>query len=402
MKSILKSSTGKSFLVAFILVSCLYLMWGCAHGLLDVLNKHFQGAFEMTKAASGFVQFSTYIAYFIMALPAGLLMSKVGYKKGIVIGLLLFAIGAFAFIPSAFLHSPIPFLIALFVLACGLCIIETGAHPYITAMGAEEYAAQRINIAAGFNGIGWIIGPIIGGALIFGSNPEDEMALAKPYILVGIVVLIVTVIFALTKLPSIGKSQDAAVKEEGDVKTTSIWKHKGFVLAVIAQFLYCGAQTGIFSFFINYVTELDTTLTDLQASQLLGFGGMFLFLVGRLSCSFVMRWFKPETVLIVFGLLAAVCMVLVVMSVGKISLYSLYASFFFMSTMFPTIFALGVKGLSDLQVKRASSYLVMGVAGGAVFPILMGAIGATHMALGFILPLFSFVFISYFGFRQMR
>lgn len=400
MKSILRSATGKSFLVAFILVSSLYLMWGCAHGLLDVLNKHFQGAFEMSKAESGFVQFSTYIAYFIMALPAGYIMNKVGYKKGIVIGLLLFALGAFAFIPSAFLHSPVPFLIALFILACGLCIIETGAHPYITAMGAEEYAAQRINIAAGFNGVGWIIGPIIGGTLIFGSNAEGEMALAKPYILVGVVVLVITVIFACTKLPSIGSDRSKSTEETNEKETDSIWANRGFVLAIIAQFLYCGAQTGIFSFFINYVTELDTTLTDLQASQLLGFGGMFLFLVGRLSCGFVMRWLKPEKVLVIFGLLASACMAVVIMSVGKISLYSLYASFFFMSTMFPTIFALGVRGLTDRQVKLASSYLVMGVAGGAVFPIVMGAIGATHMAFGFILPLVAFLFIAYFGFYQ--
>lgn len=402
MKSILRSSTGKSFLVAFLLVSSLYLMWGCAHGLLDVLNKHFQGAFDMSKAASGFVQFSTYIAYFIMALPAGMIMSRIGYKKGIVVGLLLFAIGAFAFIPSAFLHSPVPFLIALFVLSCGLCIIETGAHPYITAMGAEESAAQRINIAAGFNGIGWIIGPIIGGALIFGANPEDEMALAKPYILVGVVVLIVTAIFALTKLPAIEAESPSVAPADAGSGTTSIWKCRGFVLAVIAQFLYCGAQTGIFSFFINYVTELDTSLSPLQASFLLGFGGMFLFLVGRLSSSFIMRWLKPEKVLIIFGLLASACMIIVVMSVGKVSLYALYASFFFMSTMFPTIFALGVRGLNDAQVKKASSYLVMGVAGGAVFPILMGAIGSAHIAIGFVLPFFCFIFIAYFGFYQLK
>ena len=403
MKSILKSSTGKSFLPAFILVSCLYLMWGCAHGLLDVLNKHFQGAFEMTKAESGFVQFSTYIAYFLMALPAGYIMRKAGYKRGIVVGLSLFALGAFAFIPSAFLHSPAPFLIALFVLACGLCIIETGAHPYITAMGPEEYGAQRINIAAAFNGIGWIIGPIIGGALIFGSSPDDEMALAKPYILVGIAVLIVTVCFALTKLPKIESDSKEEVKTESDTgKGKSIWMYRGFVLAVIAQFLYVGAQTGIFSFFINYVTELDPSISNLKASQLLGFGGMFLFLVGRLSSSFIMRWMKPETLLLVFGLLATVCMVFVVIHAGKVSLYSLYASFFFMSTMFPTIFALGVRGLDPVQVKRASSYIVMGVAGGAVFPIAMGAIGATSMALGFILPMIAFIFISYFGFYIIK
>lgn len=400
VKSILRSPTGKSFLVAFLLVSSLYLMWGCAHGLLDVLNKHFQGAFDMTKAESGFVQFSTYIAYFLMALPAGFLMRRIGYKKGIIIGLLLFAFGALAFVPAAFLHSPIPFLIALFILACGLCIIETGAHPYITAMGPEDAAAQRINIAAGFNGIGWIIGPIIGGALIFGSDVNDEMALAKPYILVGVVVLLIALIFALTKLPQISSEDEAdSVSGTGE---KSIWKYKGFVLAVIAQFLYCGAQTGIFSFFINYVTELDPSLTDLQASQLLGFGGMFLFLVGRLSSSFIMRWIKPGRLLQIFGILAAIFMILVILSVGRLSLYSLYASFFFMSTMFPTIFALGVKGMSDMQTKKASSYIVMGVAGGAFFPLLMGLIGSDNMGLGFIMPLISFLFVTYFGFRQNK
>lgn len=400
-KSILRSPTGKSFLVAFLLVSSLYLMWGCAHGLLDVLNKHFQGAFDMTKAESGFVQFSTYIAYFLMALPAGFLMRRIGYKKGIIVGLLLFALGALAFVPAAFLHSPMPFLVALFILACGLCIIETGAHPYITAMGPEEAAAQRINIAAGFNGIGWIIGPIIGGALIFGSDVNDEMALAKPYILVGVVVLLITLVFALTKLPKINSEEEEAGLISG-VREKSIWKYRGFVLAVIAQFLYCGAQTGIFSFFINYVTELDPSLTDLQASQLLGFGGMFLFLVGRLSSGFIMRWVKPGKLLQLFGILAAVCMVLVVASVGKVSLYALYASFFFMSTMFPTIFALGVQGMSDQQTKKASSYIVMGVAGGAFFPVLMGLIGSDNMGFGFVLPLVSFLFVTYFGFRQSK
>lgn len=400
MKSILRSPTGKSFLVAFLLVSSLYLMWGCAHGLLDVLNKHFQGVFDMTKAESGFVQFSTYIAYFLMALPAGFLMRKIGYKKGIIVGLLLFAFGALAFVPAAFLHSPIPFLVALFILACGLCIIETGAHPYITAMGPEESAAQRINIAAGFNGVGWIIGPVIGGALIFGADANDDMALAKPYMLVSGVVLLITLVFALTKLPQITSADKPALAADSSHK--SIWQYKSFVFAVAAQFLYCGAQTGIFSFFINYVTELDPSLSDLQASQLLGFGGMFLFLVGRLSSSFIMRWIKPDKLLQIFGLLATVCMVLVIASVGKASLYALYASFFFMSMMFPTIFALGVEGMNDMQTKKASSYIVMGVAGGAVFPVLMGLIGKENMGLGFILPLLSFLFITYFGLRQNK
>lgn len=397
-KSILTDKSGKSFLIPFVLVSTLYLLWGGAHGLLDVLNKHFQGAFEMSKAGSGFVQFSTYIAYFIMAIPAGMLIRKIGYKKGIITGLLLFSGGSFAFLPAAYLHSPIPFFIALFIIACGLCIIETGAHPYITVMGSEEGGAQRINIAAAFNGIGWIIGPVIGGAMIFGSDTADEMALTRPYIVVGVAVLIVTFLFALAKLPEIR----IAISGQKTENSGSIWAHTGFRLAVIAQFLYCGAQTGIFSFFINYVTELDPTLSNLKASQLLAFGGMFLFLVGRLGSSILMQWIRPSRLLYSFGIISALCMVLVVLSVGKVSLYALYASFFFMSTMFPTIFALGVQGLDDNQAKKASSYLVMGVAGGAVFPITMGLMGSTNMALGFILPLLAFIYVGWFGYKKSK
>lgn len=405
-QSILKNAAGKSFFVPFILVSTLYLLWGCAHGLLDVLNKHFQGAFEMTKAESGFVQLSTYIAYFIMAMPAGGILRKIGYKYGIISGLALFALGAFAFIPAAFINSPIPFLAALFIIACGLCIIETGAHPYITAMGNPDAAAQRINIAAGFNGVGWIIGPIIGGAMIFGAPSGEGFALAKPYIVVGSAVVLVTLLFSLAKLPAVVSQDgvedvDATLGRRDAADSKRFWS-KALVLAVIAQFLYCGAQTGIFSFFINYVTELDPSISNLKASQLLGFGGMFIFLIGRLSSSIVMRRMKPATLLMLFGALAVVCMILVIGSFGAVSLYALYASFFFMSTMFPTIFALGVHGLSDAQAKRASSYLVMGVAGGAVFPICMGYIGAVNMGWGFILPLAAFLFIGYFGYAMMR
>ena len=397
MFKILRSSAGKSYLIPFILISSLYLLWGCAHGLLDVLNKQFQGVFEMTKAESGFIQFSTYIAYFLMALPAGMIMHRFGYKKGIIFGLILFALGAFAFIPAAFLHTPFPFLCALFVIACGLCIIETGAHPYVTSLGPEESAAQRINIAAAFNGVGWIIGPLIGGMLIFGADPSDNMALAKPYILVGSVVLFVAICLFFTKLPEIimGKDKD----ENLSSGKKSIWKYKNLKWAIVAQFLYCGAQTGIFSFFINYVTEADPAISNLQASRLLGFGGMGLFLIGRLSSSFFMNRISPNHLLAIFGGAASLCMLIVIMKLGPISLYALYTSFFFMSMMFPTIFALGVKGLGE-YTKKASSYIVMGVGGGAVFPILMGYIGEQNMALGFILPLLAFLFIMSFGLKK--
>lgn len=386
---------GKSYLVPFILITSLFLLWGFAHGLLDVLNKHFQGVFTMTKAESGLVQFSTYIAYFLMALPAGAFMKRYGYRKGIIMGLLLFAIGAFGFIPAAFLHSATPFLIALFVIACGLCILETAANPYSTILGPSASAAQRLNLSQSFNGLGWILGPLVGGLLIFGASEGDSMALTKPYILVGGIVLFVALLFFFTKLPEIKPEEEEEVTAIVEEKpAASLWKRRQFVRSVVAQFCYCAAQTGIFGFFINYVTEMDPGISNLRASRILAFGGMALFMIGRLSGSFTMKWLAPGRLLTWYSLLSAVCMALVVASVGTLSLYALYLSFFFMSIMFPTIFALGLEGMG-VYTKKASSYIVMGVAGGAFSPMLMGYIGEENMALGFIVPLIAFLYILF-------
>ena len=400
-KTLFSAPGGKSYLVPFILITSLFLLWGFAHGLLDVLNKHFQGVFTMTKAESGLVQFSTYIAYFLMALPAGMFMKRFGYKKGIILGLCLFAVGAFAFIPAAYLHSASPFLIALFVIACGLCILETAANPYSTILGPEESGAQRLNLSQSFNGLGWILGPLVGGMLIFGGAESDPFTLTKPYILVGSVVLLVAILFIFTKLPEVQVEEDTDAEEKEYVPasgTASMWRHPQFVRAIIAQFCYCAAQTGIFSFFINYVTEVDTSMTNIEASRILAFGGMALFMIGRLSGSFTMKWMSPARLLTWFALADAVCMALVVVSVGTVSLYALYLSFFFMSIMFPTIFALGLEGMGS-STKKASSYIVMGVAGGAFAPMLMGYIGADNMAIGFVIPLLSFLYILYFALR---
>ncbi|UQT34446.1 sugar MFS transporter [Parabacteroides distasonis] len=389
-------------MVPFILITSLFLLWGFAHGLLDVLNKHFQGVFTMTKAESGLVQFSTYIAYFLMALPAGAFMKRYGYRKGIIMGLLLFAIGAFGFIPAAFLHSATPFLIALFVIACGLCILETAANPYSTILGPSASAAQRLNLSQSFNGLGWILGPLVGGLLIFGASEGDSMALTKPYILVGGIVLFVALLFFFTKLPEIKPEEEEEVTAIVEEKpAASLWKRRQFVRSVVAQFCYCAAQTGIFGFFINYVTEMDPGISNLRASRILAFGGMALFMIGRLSGSFTMKWLAPGRLLTWYSLLSAVCMALVVASVGTLSLYALYLSFFFMSIMFPTIFALGLEGMG-VYTKKASSYIVMGVAGGAFSPMLMGYIGEENMALGFIVPLIAFLYILYFAIKCNR
>lgn len=401
-QSLVAAPGGKSYLVPFILITSLFLLWGFAHGLLDVLNKHFQGVFTMTKAESGLVQFSTYIAYFLMALPAGAFMKRYGYRKGIIMGLLLFAIGAFGFIPAAFLHSATPFLIALFVIACGLCILETAANPYSTILGPSVSAAQRLNLSQSFNGLGWILGPLVGGLLIFGASEGDSMALTKPYILVGGIVLFVALLFFFTKLPEIKPEEEKEVTAIVEEKPAAfLWKRRQFVRSVVAQFCYCAAQTGIFGFFINYVTEMDPGISNLRASRILAFGGMALFMIGRLSGSFTMKWLAPGRLLTWYSLLSAVCMALVVASVGTLSLYALYLSFFFMSIMFPTIFALGLEGMG-VYTKKASSYIVMGVAGGAFSPMLMGYIGEENMALGFIVPLIAFLYILYFAIKCKR
>ncbi len=394
--SMFKDRNGVNYLIPFLLIATLYLLWGLAHGLLDVLNKHFQEAFAMSKAESGFVQFSVYIGYFVMALPAGWVMRKVGYKRGIITGLLIFALGALLFVPASFIHSPMPFFAALFILACGLCLIENGAHPCATGMGDEQFAAQRINIAAAFNGVGWIVGPLIGGLLIFGGD-GSPFDLAKPYILVGSFVLLVCLVFAFVRIPEAEMAQE----EQANALTAgqaegSVWSHPHFKWALLAQFLYVGAQTGIGSYFVNYVLELDPAISKQSAALMLSMGGMGLFFVGRLLSSLFMRWVSPGKLLALFGSAATICMALVMLSVGKLSLVALYLSFFFMSTMFPTIFALGVKGMGA-ETKRASSLLVMCIVGGAVFPIVMGLLGKTNMAAGFALPLIAFAFITLFG-----
>lgn len=404
-KTLFSSPEGKSYLIPFILVSSLFLMWGLAHGLLDVLNKHFQEAFTMTKAQSGFVQFSTYIAYGLISVPAGIFMRKFGYKKGIIAGLLIYALGAFSFLPAAFLHSATPFFIALFVVACGLCFLETAANPYSTVLGPKESGAQRLNLSQSLNGLGWILGPLLGGYLIFGAEEGDTLALTKPYIFLGVCTLVIAAMFFFVKLPDIQETDEegaqAATPETALQTHKPLFSHRHFVLAVLALVAYMMAQSGIFGFFINYVMEQDHNISKMEATHLLSFGGMLLFMIGRLSGSFIMSKFKPQHILAFYALMCVIAMILVILTLGKVSLYALYISFFFMSIMFPTIYALGLVRMGTLT-KRAASFLTMAVAGGAFSPIIMGLLGEENMAIGFVIPLVCFVFILYFALRGYK
>ena len=365
--------------------------------MIDILNKHFQNTLHITKAQSGLVQFANYIGYFLMAIPAGLLAKRFGYKGGIIIGLVLIAAGAFWFIPATQIGTYWAFLTGLFILAAGMTCLETIANPYTTVLGPSESGATRINIAQTFNGVGWILGPIVGGHFVFGGGTaaDANAGLYLPYLGVGIVVTVLIVVFALAYVPDLHAEEEVKAEVEGTGKKP-LFKRWHFTLGVATQFLYVAAQTGIFSFFINYVVENDKTITEKQASTMLGAFGFGLFMTGRLCGSAVISISKPHRVLATY---AGMCVILtaIAMGGGKLGFYALLGTFFFMSIMFPTIFALGIRGLGE-HTKFASSLIVMSIVGGAIAPPLMGHIAdISSMRAGFALPLICFVFVALYG-----
>lgn len=427
------SADGKNYRLPFMLITCLFLLWGFAHSLLDILNKHFQDALHLTKAQSGLVQASAYGAYFLMALPAGYIARKHGYKKGVLTGLIFFAVGCFWFVPAVGIDKFWAFLFGLLIIFCGLTCLETVANPYTTILGDAKFAASRINLAQTFNAIGWILGPLVGSLLIFKSSTSenpfvsfiktiktlfvgvnqnvnviageaqtvDNSALIAPYVGLGIIVLLVIIIFFLSKLPEINPQSVSVDANSADVTAAgsnkTLMQQKHFVLAVIAQFLYVAAQTGIGSFFVNYSVEAKGLgIGEMQAGILLGLGGMGLFAVGRFTGSSLMKIVNAGKLLGLFGIINTLLMLIVATRHDNIGIIALILSYLFMSIMFPSIFALGIRGLGE-QTKAASSVLVMTVVGGAICPALMGVIGATNMNAGFIIPMICFAFISFFG-----
>lgn len=398
-----KGKNGENYLFPFILITCLFFLWGFAHSLLDVLNKHFQDSLDLTKAQSGAIQAAAYGAYFIMAIPAGIIAGKFGYKVGIIVGLALFAAGAFGFVPAAGINAFGAFLLVLLILFFGLTFLETVANPYAIVLGAPERAASRINLAQTFNAVGWILGPLTGSVLIFGGGQETpgNAALILPYAGLGAVVLLVLVLFLFVRLPEIKPGDNRPATAAGDetpVSGHALRKQRHFVFAVMAQLLYVAAQTGIGSFFINYTIEVKSLqLTEMQAGLLLGLGGMTLFAVGRLSGSFIMKKIKPGVLLGCFALVNTLLMLLVITNHNRAGVLALILCYLFMSIMFPSIFALGVRGLGE-KTKKASSILVLTIVGGAIAPSLMGWIGRDNMNAGFVIPLVCFLYIAFFGF----
>lgn len=390
---LVKTRDGKNYLTPFILITTLFFLWGFAHSILDVLNKHFQDALSISKAHSAMIQAVVYGSYCLMALPAGNIIRKYGYRAGVVTGLLLYGAGALLFIPGERIMSFNFFLFSLLIIGCGLACLETAANPYVTVLGDRESAERRINLSQSFNGLGWICGPLVGGLFIFTAD-GSEGSVAAPYAIIGCVVLAVALVFSRIKLPEITVEEDKSATRDGN--GGGLWSHRRFVFGLIALFFYVAAQTGVNSFFINYVNE-NAGIEPREAALWLSFGGMGLFMAGRMAASWVMEYIRAEKMLAYLATGAVVSMVIVIFGKGFGAVLAFFLCFLCESIMFPTIFALSIKGLGE-HTKRASSYLIMGIAGGAVAPVIMGVIAdRINMATGFIVPLVCYLVILAFA-----
>lgn len=384
------------YLFPFILVTSLFFLWGLAYGLLDVLNKHFQETLHVDKARSSFLQMAYFGAYFLMALPAGIFMKRYSYKKGIITGLLLYALGAFLFYPSAEMSSFNFFLLSTFILASGLAFLETAANPYVTVLGDPKHSAFRLNLSQSFNGVGSFIGPKIGAVLFFGnaiSGTSNLQSVKMVYLVTGLTVLLVAFLFWRTHLPEI--KEDTMVDDVAQI-VKPLFKHRNFTNAIVAQFFYVAAQVSIAAWFINYCTENNIEITNAHAANLLSIS-LILFTAGRFAGTALMRKIAANRLLFIFALVNILLCVLVVLNQNWLSVYSLIAIFFFESIMFPTIFALGVKDLGH-HTKKASSFIIMSIVGGAVMPYLMGLVAEKYStSFSYFIPVICFVVVAWYG-----
>ena len=462
-----RTAQGVNLAFTFVLLTSLFLLWGFCNGMIDILNKHFQDTLHINKEQSGLVQAANYLAYFLMAVPAGFIAKKFGYKGGILLGLSLIAAGAFWFIPAVKIGTYSAFLLGLFVIAAGMTCLETIANPYATVLGSPDAGPTRINIAQTLNGAGWILGPIVGGHFVFASAGGENAngGLTTPYMGIGCFVVLLLITFAFSPVPELHVEDESRRSQtQNDIKPTRrqqlaiaivlamvcgllyffiapilglIWtllhmneallqpvknvlligayvlsflvvsrnwdmfRRKHFTFGIGAQFLYVAAQTGIFSFCVNYVLENDPGVTRLQASRWLGGIGFVLFMAGRMCGSAVISQFKPHRVLAAYSAIN-VALVAVTMGGGKTGMYAMFASFFFMSIGFPTIFALGIRGLGE-HTKLGSSLIVMSIVGGAIAAPFMGHIADLHSTrTGFVVPLVCFVFVALYGLSWAR
>ena len=386
-------ANGINYLVPFVLITTLFFLWGFARAILDVLNKHFQNEMHISITESSLIQVTTYMGYFLMAIPAGLFINFMGYRRGVVLGLLLFGIGSLLFVPCTEAGTLGAYLFALFVISVGLVFLETAANPYVTELGDKKTASSRLNLSQSFNGLGCLFATFAVGQFLFsGSGGSVEV----PYVILGVVVLLIAAVFSRVHLPEIEHHDGLEEKARyGREPLLKVWKRKSFVYGLIALLCYEVAEISINSYFINYVTGMGW-MDDRTASMVLT-GALAFFMVGRFGGSLVMRKVLAEKMLFICGAGCVASTMLVLMNFGRWSMIGLLGIYFFEAVMFPTIFSLAVRDLGSLT-KSASSILMMTPVGGCGF-LLVGIIAdATDMVVPFIIPLLCYVIVGLYGF----
>src|SRR5271157_1072571 len=406
-------------IVPFILVTALFFLWGIPNNLNDVLIRHFMKSFEISRFQAGLVQSAFYMGYFLLAIPAALMMKRVGYKSGFVVGLLLYAMGCFLFWPAALSGSYGFFLVALFVIASGLSFLETASNPFIAQLGDPDSSERRLNFSQAFNPLGAITGALVGTVFIFSGVElssqqiterqashtyqaylqSETLRVVKPYLVIGVIALVWAALILRTKFPTITSEDATNSGEPGSFRHLLAQRH--FVLAVIAQFFYVGAQVGTWSYFISYVQEYAH-----QPEKVAGYfltGTLAAFGIGRFVSAYLMRFISPSRLMGAYAIANVVLASFGVFLPGWVGIWCVFLTSFFMSLMFPTIFALGLKGLGP-NTKIGGSFLVMAIIGGAVLTPIMGLVSEEfhNLALGYSIPLIAYIYICAYSLLGSR
>ncbi len=404
--------TTKEYIIPFMLITSLFFLWGFARAILDVLNKHFQDALNIGITQSALIQVTTYMGYFLMAIPAGKFIIKYGYRRGVVFGLTLFALGAFLFYPCTGMEAQTAFygfVGCLFIIACGLAFLETSANPYSTQLGPAETATSRLNLSQSFNGMGSFLAPLIVGGFLFTESENGKQAdISIPYLVMGGIVVVIAIIFSLVKLPNIitNEQEEAANSNnsEGDTSIKKLLKNKMFTLGLISLLAYEVSEISINSYFVNFTTDMGW-LQNSTASYILSLG-LVVFMLGRFIGSGLMMVMRAERMLWLCATGCVVCLGMLMVTarldggengvLSKLSLAFLIGNYLFESIMFPTIFSLALKGLGE-QTKTGSSLLMMTPVGGCGFLLVAWMADKTDPLTPFLIPLIGFAIVWYYA-----
>jgi len=409
----------QGYKLVFALVTTLFFLWGIPNNLNDVLIRQFMKSFVITRFEAGLVQFAFYLGYFVLAMPAALVMRRLGYKSGFVIGLCLYSVGAVLFWPAAEVGRYSFFLIALFIIASGLSFLETASNPFIAQLGDPRSAARRLNLAQAFNPLGSITGVLIGTIFIFSGvelSPQqvadlqarhaygaylhsETLRVIAPYLVLAAVTFTMMILIASTRFPaSLAAEEDRA---PGSHRTIDLLLRPHFVMAVVAQFAYVGAQVGTWSYLIPYI-QAYTGEPEKAAGYCLT-GSLVLFLIGRFFSAWLMRFVQPSRLMAVYAIINTVLAAVGVLFPGWAGAAALLLTSFFMSLMFPTIFALGIRGLGE-TAKLGGSLIVMAIIGGAFLTLTMGLVSVRFggLAVAYLVPALAYVLIAFYSFADMR